>query len=70
MKTGVINRVCYAICVLSISGAFVTGLLMIWTELSDESMWKLLMTFLVMLLAAGGMIAVTRAVAPRSRADE
>lgn len=66
MKPEMVYRICYAVCILAIFGGFTTGMLMIWTEISSESSWRFLMTFLVILLTAGSIIAVTKAVMQRS----
>lgn len=62
MSLSTINKVCYTLCVVSVCGSAVSGLLIVWLE-AFESGWRVLMSFLILLLAAATMIAVNTTLA-------
>ncbi len=67
MRLALVNKICYTICVVSVCGSTITGLWMVWSEDADQIAWRFLMSFLILFLAAGAMIAVNAALLGRRR---
>lgn len=65
-----VERICWTVAFVSIVGGAVIALAMIWTErLAFDEASRLLLTCLVFLLTAGGVLAVNQSIARRSIGD-
>ena len=60
-----LNRVCFAVCLVSIVAGVVSALGLIWTDIDPEIWSKSLLTALVFFLAGGATISVNRALGRR-----
>jgi fluoride ion exporter CrcB/FEX len=60
MNLGILNRICFGICVCTIVAGVVIGLLMIWTPGINETLWRLFATVGVVFLGAFATLSVSR----------
>ncbi len=67
MKIAAINKICYTACVISICGSAIVGMAMVWSDSLDDTLWRVLMSFLILFLAAGGMLAVNNTFMRRAK---
>lgn len=59
MNLQVLNRICFAICMISIVAGSVLALSMIWNEYSSEFLWKSWLSVGVLFLASALTLAVS-----------
>lgn len=60
MNAHTLNRICFAICIVSIIIGVLLGLLMIWTPGINEVLWRLMATVGIVFLGASATLTVSR----------
>lgn len=67
MNIQILNRICFAICIVSIITGVLIGLLMVWTPGIDEVLWRLMATVGIVFLGASATLTVSRTyIGPRA----
>ncbi len=58
MSMIVFNRVCYTLCAVSICGGAATSMAMVWITEDHDSLWRVLLSFLILFLAGAAMLSI------------
>jgi hypothetical protein len=60
MNLAVLNKVCFAVAVISILAGVALALVMVWTPGVDETLWRLVATVGVVFLGSFATLSVSR----------
>lgn len=65
-----LNKICFTICIICIVMGTVLSLAMIWGDLGDNAvLWKAWLTILVLFLASGMTLVVSKAISGRTKQE-